>query len=848
MLKNWPLTALLILASLRLAAAPATPGEPVDLSPWAYAYGRGSAANPPESDWLQPHKMLRWDTINGSLVWYYDDSADVLPRGIVLAGLLWEEPRDIQHVTLEFPNAGGHLPKVGEILVAARSSASLWEDVCRKPPYAAVVAEEQGHPAATPQGTIAFRFNLTCQPLTKLYVIYRGADPDVAVPAIHAYGKARWMKESTIDVEWGFRRGGPRTGWLGRVEAYNGLVRGITPLVSRDGSRRGIHVRLLQTDDPGNSRTLLTVRGGVEDVTVALRALDEGPVLMPGAGIFVAKSGTGVSAAEFARQLAARGLKTTRERVEAAPEESWESAMRRFHPGAQFPDFPVPPIKPVMTIDVPEKPIVRQWELGAWHLQRWCQKCPDGTYAVSIWPYDKSNGGNEGTVALGSESFLNIRVLDMMGLHDLARGGLDYWLFGAHAQPFIWHAESMGADALCNPYNSPNRRSPGYDQKHSSGHGRIMAAAAFHYRMTRDADWWSKAEPVLRKAAEATIRLRDTWDGSQPAGSWAHGLMPPSNISDNNDNRIFYAMSGFFFQGLNDVGLLLEHTRALPGPDPVREADVMRSDIRRAVDRSLALTQVVKVSDGTYRRDYSFMPYIRGLALDVDSGAATGHSRYYDGKMGSLTLVEAGVIGPRDPIVADLLDVYEDRLVRDGQNEQNSYNNAPGVYLARDDIPMFLRGLYNGYAAEIDPGNGYTLWEGTDRSDAKDKTFEEAGFLRNVRMMLVMEDGGVLWLARGTPRAWLGQGKRIAVSRAPTCFGEAAFAITSDAANGAISAIVDIPSRNPPNAVRLRLRHPAAARIRSVEVNGKPWTNFDPAGEYIELKGLSGRVTVAARY
>jgi hypothetical protein len=842
------LASLLILASLRLAAAPAAPGEAADLSPWAYPYRRGSAANPPEAGWLQPHKTLRWDTINGSLVWYYDDSTDVLPRGAVLAGLLWEEPRDVQHVTLEFPNAGGHVPGVGEILVAARSAASPWEDVCRKPPYSAVVADEQGHPAAAPQGTTSFRFNLACQPLTKLYVIYLGRDPDVAVPSIHAYGKARWMKESLIDVEWGFARGGPRSGWLGRVEAYNGLIRGIAPLVSRDGSRRGIRVRLLATDDPGNSRTLLTLRGGAEDVTVALRALDEGPVLIPGAGIFVAKSGSGASAAEFARQLAAKGLRTTRERVEAAPEESWESAMRRFHPGMQFPDFPVPPIKPVMTIDVPEVQLVRQWELGAWHLERWCQKCADGSYAVSIWPYGKSNGGNEGTVALGSESFLNIRVLDMMGLHDLARGGLDYWLFGPHATPFIWDAGVMGRDALCNPYNSPNRRSPGYDQKHSSGHGRIMAAASFHYRMTRDRAWWAKAAPVLQRAGEATIRLRDAWDATQPAGSWTHGLMPPSNISDNNDNRLFYAMSGFFFQGLNEVSALLEHVRAPRGPDLVRESVVLRGDIRRAVDRSLALTQVVRVADGTYRRDFSFMPCIRGLAEDIDSGAATGHSRYYEGKMGSLTLVEAGVIDPRDPIVGDLLDVYEDRLVRDGQNEQNSYNNAPGVYLARDDIPMFLRGFYNGYAAEIDPGNGYTLWEGTDKSDARDKTFEEAGFLRNVRMMLVMEEGGTLWLARGTPRAWLGQGRRIAVSRAPTCFGEAAYTITSDAANGAINAVVDLPSRNPPDDVRLRLRHPAAARIRSVRVDGKPWTDFDPAGEYVDLKGLSGRVTVTALY
>ena len=47
-------------------------------------------------------------------------------------------------------------------------------------------------------------------------------------------------------------------------------------------------------------------------------------------------------------------------------------------------------------------------------------------------------------------------------------------------------------------------------------------------------------------------------------------------------------------------------------------------------------------------------------------------------------------------------------------------------------------------------------------------------------MMLVMEKGDVLWLARATPRAWLEQGKRIAVRNAPTDFGPVGYEIVSD--------------------------------------------------------------------
>jgi len=825
--------------ALRAQAPTPKPGEPVDLSAWAYAYRKDSPSNPPETQWLWPHQTLRWDWINGSLAWYYDDSSDVLPRGEVLAALLWEEPRDVQTVTVEFP-AGGHVPGIGQVLIAARSSASPWEDSERKAPYTAVVAEEQGHPKQTQRGTTLFRFNLVAEPTTKLYALYTGNDASVAPPVIHAYSKARWAPEAAVEIENG----------SGRVEAYNGVIAGTEPFAAPGGGSRGLRVRVFATDQTGNSRTLVTFHGGTADFTVALREIQAGPVSIPGAGALLQMEGGGATAAAFARDQAAAGRRTEREKAELAPEESWRRAMTRYHGDRLFPDFPAPPYEPPMKIDVPERPLVRQWNLGAWHLRRWSQRQPDGSYAVSIWPYDKSIGGNEGMVALGSETYLNLIALDMLGVHDVAEGGLDYWLFGPHARPFLWDAEVMGGDALINADNSPNRKSPGYDQKHSIGHGRIMAAAAFHYRITRDDTWWRRAAPVLERAAAATLRLRDAWDATQPPGTWSHGLIPPGNISDNNNNRLFYGVSAYYYKGLNDVAALLADTQVAGGTELVRRAAAFRADLRAAVDRSLALTQVVKVGDGAYRRDFSFMPYIRGLALDIDSGPVTKSSRYYESKIGALSLVDAGVIAPTEPVVSDLLDVYEDRLVQDGQNDQNGYNIAPDIYLARDDIPMFLRGFYNGYAAEIDPDAGYTFWEAGHPGalDALDKTFEEAGFLRKLRQMLVMEDGDVLWLARGTPRAWLEQGNRIAIAHAPTFFGESSYTIVSDVAHGRIGATVDLPDRPLPRLVNLRLRHPSGARITRVLVNARPWPDFDPARETITLHGLSGVVSVEAFY
>ena len=114
--------------------------------------------------------------------------------------------------------------------------------------------------------------------------------------------------------------------------------------------------------------------------------------------------------------------------------------------------------------------------------------------------------------------------------------------------------------------------------------------------------------------------------------------------------------------------------------------------------------------------------------------------------------------------------------------------------------------------------------------------------------MLVMEEGNRLWLARATPRAWLAQGKKIGVRDAPTQFGTVAYEIVSDIDNRKIRVTVMLPSRRPPQAVLLRLRHPQALPVQSVTVNGRPWMDFDRAKELVRLHDLRGTVLVEAAY
>ena len=86
------------------------------------------------------------------------------------------------------------------------------------------------------------------------------------------------------------------------------------------------------------------------------------------------------------------------------------------------------------------------------------------------------------------------------------------------------------------------------------------------------------------------------------------------------------------------------------------------------------------------------------------------------------------------------------------------------------------------------------------------------------------------------------------MKNAPTHFGAVAYEIVSDVDNGKINATVEMPTRKAPKEVVLRFRHPKAAPIKGVTVNGKPWTEFNKDKETIALKGLAGTVTVTGTY
>jgi hypothetical protein len=580
------------------------------------------------------------------------------------------------------------------------------------------------------------------------------------------------------------------------------------------------------------------------------------------------------SAREFIQELQRRNLGTIRQRIRARQEQTWEGAVTAMR-GTNLPPHPAPPpgSEPRMQVQVPCARLTAQWNLGTWHLIRHAQKHPQtGRLWFNDYPYG----------ILAAETYMILAALDLMGSHQAAEDGFDQWVSlpmdsktADHAGHHEWALPdrpnglfSEGHGCMTHAVGPPGVGGH-MDGVHAFGPGSIGWALIEHCRLTGDAKWFQASAPRMKANAEWMLRQRRVVKDLVPGGErlWCQGLQPALQVTPDSGGlwMQFYECEAYYWVSIAHFADALATIDRVEGARLQAEAEAYRRDLLAAVERSIALSPVVPVRDGTFRSVIPFACYVRGLSTGAwgwrrdGSGAHVG-PLYWETVQSAAALVSpAGLLSPDDVRVQGYLDVLEDRLLlenpyvgsRDwfaaGWQYQGGLERTANMHLAGDDIPVFLRSFLNGYAIDILPDNGYIFNEHAVHGPS-DKIFEEAAFLERFRNLLVMEQGDSLWIARAAPRVWLEQGKKIAAKNAPTHFGTLTYEIVSDVDDGKITATVEIPFRNPPKSVLLRFRHPKAAPIKRVTVNGKNWRGFDNAQEIIRLEGLQGTVAVTARY
>jgi hypothetical protein len=234
---------------------------------------------------------------------------------------------------------------------------------------------------------------------------------------------------------------------------------------------------------------------------------------------------------------------------------------------------------------------------------------------------------------------------------------------------------------------------------------------------------------------------------------------------------------------------------------------------------------------------------------------------------GAILLMLRDVFSPKEPLTDWFLDDFEDNATMSSTLKLNVHGwvddkywfsrggmifepgrNPVQIYLPRNEIPAAIRSIYNGFVVLYYPDLNAVAEEFHEWGHASSpvKTSDEARRVNDLRQMLVREDGDTLWLAGGTPRRCLAPGKKIEVRKIPTYFGPVSYTIQSSASSA--EAWVELPTRNRFRTACLVIRAPQGKRVRAVEIDGKPWKDFDASAERIRLPVRLNPIHVSAHF
>jgi hypothetical protein len=453
-----------------------------------------------------------------------------------------------------------------------------------------------------------------------------------------------------------------------------------------------------------------------------------------------------------------------------------------------------------------------------------------------------------------------IQALNIRGMHKLAADCLQAYL------------STQGLARPDADYPSKEGGFYEYWPQYTSDQGFVLWALAEYYRYTRDKEWLTKVAPQIVAGCDFIVRARKRTMQTSPGVEkpLTYGLAPPGTLGDPRSWQYSFMLNGLFYLGMSKCAGVLEDVDPENASRIAADARDYLQAIRRALKEVIAVSPVARLRDNTSVPCVPPFVTLRGFASDIHGSVDPDPRFEYasDVTAGAFQLVKCEVVKATDPEATWLLNTFEDRFfmyspheheIMRLENISNDWFNFggfdkmepyvlyyPEAYLLRDQVPNFLRAFYNTLASIADPQN-LAFREEIDGGQAQ-KTGEEAKFLMQLRQMLLIEIGDELHLARGTPRSWFEDGKKIAVDRAPSYFGEVAYKIQSFVNQGRIEAVVNPPVRNQPKNLYLRFRHPERATIKRVIVNERSWHDFDTGKEWIKLPSSPGRMSVTAYY
>ena len=381
-------------------------------------------------------------------------------------------------------------------------------------------------------------------------------------------------------------------------------------------------------------------------------------------------------------------------------------------------------------------------------------------------------------------------------------------------------------------------------QQYRNGLEPHYAVAA--YRLSRDRTWIEKHLPLLRECAEWTIDQRKKTMESREAERPLHwGLLPQWSYGGDIADVECYALFANLccWRGLVDTAWLLQELGdESTAQRYATEAAAYRQDIERAIDGSYRADRTppflpLRLYADQPDEQMDYYQLFAGCMLDVEFlEPGQRHYRWITDFLEADNRVFCGLPRFRRDAGAGGLDALYGKGYLLGKLRDNSVREfllGFYAYLAFNlDHDTFTSRETNVlYASDLHVRSTYNV---PDQSDPV--PCSSAVALHFLRHMLATETSpsmaappDTLLLLTGVPRRWLADGNTIRFDKLPTAFGEISVTIR---AVGRLAGQIPVDLQPPPQTPSA-LHETAAPTsrivvpIRSVRVNGQPWTDVD---------------------
>ncbi len=360
--------------------------------------------------------------------------------------------------------------------------------------------------------------------------------------------------------------------------------------------------------------------------------------------------------------------------------------------------------------------------------------------------------------------------------------------------------------------------------------GAQLWAMCRHYQMTGDADWLRKVAPTTLKMCNWIIAARKFNMSQQAKDDLWYGLIKYRPYCDEVKAANSYHTDTYLLLGLEETAAALRGIGMTDEADRLAaEAEAYRQDILRSMDKAVIT-----------RRGMKMLPMFPETRALLERAGYTGADYY---SLISCMVLETDVLPPDDRrfrLITDLLEQKNGLSLGvcafrwPGASESGIDHAYTYGYwmncLQRDEVKRVILGFYTslayGMSRDTYAGVETTIMSTGENAATLPHLYSGTHQLLLLRNMLLRECGDTLMLGQAIPRAWLEDGKEVRVEDAPTLFGDVGYSIKSHNGARKMTVRVDPPTKHPPKAIHVRLRHPAGKPIQAVMVDGLESKDF----------------------